>query len=321
MGVWNQRDFPTTGEVWVNEMRLSAPLRDAGMASHIALDLEASDVWTTRLGISNRSALFRQLVDNPTFQRDRVINVGSTFNLDRMAPAGWGVEIPITLTHVRTDQDPRFLTGSDIRASNVRGLRETGSQRTRVDMAFRKRTPAANPVIGLLLDGLEARAGYYTARSTTITSDGSVAGVDGHLGYGRAVGRRDFGIVPGFLEPVVRWLLPRAWEDAVVDSRFRWSPERFSFGASYARSRQRALRFDQIVEQGDDSLVRPTQSPRESLEGAFEIVFQPFETFSAQADVVSIADGIRSKSALFMPLGTTRIFPRSTPCIAIRSPS
>ena len=290
MGIWNEGNFPTTGEVWVNEMRLSAPLRDAGMASYLALDVEASDVWTTRLAVRNRSPLFRQLVENPSFQRDRVIDVGSTFNLDRMTPAGWGVEIPVRVAHVRTDQDPRFLAGSDIRASNIRNLRETGSQRTRVDIAFRKRTPAANPVIGLLLDGLEARAGYYRARSTTITSEGSVAGVDAHLGYGRAVGRRDFGIVPGFLKPVLRWLLPRAWEDAVVDSRFRWSPERFSFGASYARSRQRALRFDQIVEQVTDSLLRPTRSPRESLEGAFEIVFRPFETFSAQADIVSIRD-------------------------------
>ena len=173
---------------------------------------------------------------------------------------------------------------------NVQNLREPGSQRTRIDVAFRKRTPAANPVIGLLLDGLEARAGYFTASSTTITSEGSARGVDGHLGYGRAVGRRDFGIVPGFLKPVLRWLLPRAWEDEVVDSRFRWSPERLSFGVTYAGSRQEALRFDQILEQDSDSLVSPTRSPRESLEGAFEIVFRPFETFSAQADVVTGRD-------------------------------
>ena len=161
--------------------------------------------------------------------------------------------------------------------------------------------PAANPVIGLLLDGLEARAGYFTAGSTTITSEGSAAGVDGHLGYGRAVGRRDFGIVPGFLKPVLRWLLPRAWEDAAVDSRFRWSPERLSFGATYASTRLRALRFDRIVEQSADSLVEPTRSPRKSLEGAFEIVFRPFETFSAQADLVSIRDLLDPERAIVGP--------------------
>ena len=301
MGVWNEGNFPTMGEVWINEMRLSSPLRDAGMASHLALDVEASDVWTTRLVISNRGSLFRQLVENPTFQGERIISAGSTFNLDRITPAGWGVEIPVTLTHVRTDYDPRFLAGSDIRANNIRNLRDTGLRRTRVDVAFRKRTPAANPVIGLLLDGLEARAGYFTAGSRTITSEGSSEGIDGHLGYGRAVGRRDFGIVPGFLKPVLRWLLPRAWEDAVVDSRFRWTPERLSFGASYARSRQRALRFDQIVETPGDPLIKPTRSPRESLEGAFEIVFQPFETLSAQADVVSIRDLLDPEKAIADP--------------------
>ena len=250
------------------------------------------------MAVSNRGALFRQLTENPTFQGDRIISLGSTFNLDRMAPADWGVEIPVTVTHVRNDQDPRFLSRSDVRVDNVQNLREPGSQRTRIDVAFRKRTPAANPVIGLLLDGLEARAGYFTASSTTITSDGSARGVDGHLGYGRAVGRRDFGIVPGFLKPVLRWLLPRAWEDEVVDSRFRWSPERLSFGVTYAGSRQEALRFDQILEQDSDSLVSPTRSPRESLEGAFEIVFRPFETFSAQADVVTGRDLLDPRKAV-----------------------
>jgi hypothetical protein len=153
-------------------------------------------------------------------------------------------------------------------------------------------------VIGLLLDGLEARLGYYTSGSTTITSEGSASGVDGHLDYGRAVALRDFGLVPGFIKPVLRWLLPRAWEDAIVESRFRWSPERLSFGASYARSRQRALRFDQIVEQPSDALIEPTRSPRESLEGAFEIVFRPFETLSAQVDLVSIRDLLDPEKAI-----------------------
>lgn len=301
IGVWNEAGFPTAGEVWINEMRLSAPLRDAGMASHLALDVDASDVWTTRLAVSSRGALFRQLSENPTFQDDRIISLGSTFNLDRIAPAEWGVEIPITVTHVRNDQDPRFLIGSDIRADNVRNLRAPGSRRTRVDVAFRKRTPAANPVLGLLLDGLDARAGYFTANSTTITSEGSASGIDGHLGYGRAVGRRDFGLIPGFLKPVLRWLLPRAWEDGVVESRFRWGPERLSFGASYARSGQRALRFDHILEEGSDSQVTPTRSPRESLESAFEIVFRPLETFSVEGDIVSIRDLLDAEKAVVDP--------------------
>ena len=301
IGVWNSGDFATTGEVWINEMRLSSPLKDAGMASHVALDIDASDVWTTRVAVSNRGGLYRQLVETPSFQGERIVTVGSTFNLDRMAPAGSGVEIPVTVTHVTASQDPHFLSGSDIRANNVRDLRETGSRSTRVDVGFRKRTPAANPVIGLLLDGLEARIGYFTASSSTITSEGSAEGADGHVGYGRSVARRDFGIVPGFLEPALRWLLPRAWEGAVIDSRFRWSPERFSLGASYALSNQRTLRFDQIVELPGDSLIRATRSPREALEGAFEIVFRPFRTLSAQADMVSIRDLLDSERVITDP--------------------
>ena len=293
LGVWNRLGGPTTGEVWINEMRLSDALRDVGVASYFGVDVEASDVWATHMTVTSRGALFRQLEDNPTFQADRVFSVNSTLSLDRMTPAAWGVEIPLTVSHVQAEQDPQFLARSDVRAGSVLNLRETGSRRTRVDVSFRKRTPAANPVVGLLLDRLEARAGYYTVASSAITAEGSAEGVDARLGYGRAVGRGDFAVVPRFLRPVLRWLLPEAWEERVVNGRFRWTPERFSLGASYARTDQRARRFDQIVEGPADSLVVETRSPRESLEGAMELVFRPFRAVTAQADLVSIRDLLR----------------------------
>ena len=298
LGVWNRLAGPTTGEVWVNDMRLSDALRDVGVASHFGVDVEASDVWTTHMTFTNRGALFRQLKENPTFQADRVFNLNSTLNLERMTPATWGVEIPLTISHVQVDQDPQFLARSDVSAGSVENLRDTGSRRTRVDISFRKRTPSANPVVGLLLDGLEARAGYYTVSSSSITAKGSSEGVDARVGYGRAVGRREFAVIPGFLRPVIRWLLPKEWEDAIVNSRLRWTPERLSFGASYARADQRALRFDQIVEAPGDTLVQATLSPRESLEGAMEIVFRPFRALTAQADLVSIRDLLAPEEAV-----------------------
>jgi hypothetical protein len=301
LGIWNRLVGPTTGEVWINEMRLSDALRDVGVASHFGVDVEASDVWTTHMTVTSRGALFRQLEDNPTFQADRVFSVNSTLNVERMTPAGWGVEIPLTVSHVQADQDPQFLARSDVRAGSVQNLRETSSRRTRVDVSFRKRTPTANPVVGLLLDGLEARAGYYTVASSSITAEGSSEGVDARLGYGRAVGRRDFAVVPGFLRPVLRWILPEAWEETIVNGRLRWTPERLSLGASYARTDQQALRFDQIVEGPGDSLVQATRSPRESLEGAMEIVFQPFRAVTAQADLVSIRDLLRPDEAVADP--------------------
>ena len=301
LGVWNRLGGPTTGEVWINEMRLSDALRDVGVASHFGVDIEASDVWTTHMTVTSRGGLFRQLEDNPTFQADRVFSLNSTLNVERMTPAAWGVEIPLTVSHVRADQDPQFLARSDVRAGSVQNLRKTGSSRTRVDVSFRKRTPTSNPVVGLLLDGLEARAGYYTVASSSITAEGSSEGVDARLGYGRAVGRRDFAVVPGFLRPVLRWILPTAWEESIVNGRLRWTPERLSLGASYARTDQRALRFDQIVEGPGDDLLPETRSPRESLEGAMEIVFQPFRAVTAQADLVSIRDLLRPDEAVTDP--------------------
>jgi len=167
-----------------------------------------------------------------------------------------------------------------------------------VDVAFRKSTPTSNPIIGLLLDGLEARAGYFTASTQSVTAESEADGIDARLDWGRRVGRRDLAVVPGFLEPVVRAILPGFLEDWLTNSRIRWTPERFSMASSYARSDSRAFRFDQIVSLFGDTLLLATLSPRESLETAAEIEFRPFRSLSAQASIISTRDLIDPESAV-----------------------
>ncbi|RMH13463.1 MAG: hypothetical protein D6701_12320, partial [Gemmatimonadetes bacterium] len=290
IGVWNELDGPTSGELWVNELRLGSALTDGGVATHVALDVQASDVMRTRVRFSSRGGQFRQLEQRPTFQTDRAFDVSSRVRLDRFAPADWGVEIPLQVTHSRTGATPDFLERSDVRVDRLDGVREPGSTRTRVDVAFRKATPTSNPWVGLILDGLEARAGYFRAHSTTITSRAESEGFDARLGYGRILARRDVALVPDFLEPVVRWLLPAGLEDRVAGSRLRWSPERVSVATTYGRVRAQALRFDRIVELPGDTAVRPVRTPRENLQSAAEVVLRPLASLSGRVNLTTVRD-------------------------------
>jgi Motility related/secretion protein len=290
VGVWNERGMPTSGEIWVNEMRLSDAIRDAGVAAHFAMDLDASDVLTTRVSVSSRGAFFRQLADGPSFQTDRSLSVNSTLRADRFAPASWGVEIPINVSHSQTGQTPSFLAKSDVRADKISALRKPSSRRTRVDIQFRKSTPTSNPIVGLILDGLEARAGYFTAETRTITSVSRSNGFDARVDYGRSLGRKDVGVMPGFMKRVARWILPGSLGDRVAEARLRWTPERIRVGADYARMDQDALRFDRIVELDEDSLAVATRSPREAFESAMEVTLHPLENLTASADLVSTRD-------------------------------
>jgi hypothetical protein len=97
MGVWNGGQLPSTGEVWVDELRLGGAVRDPGVAGSLDVELEAGGVLTSRLSMTNRGAFFRQLRDDPTYQTDQTVLFVSTLALDRWMPAEWGVDMPVTL--------------------------------------------------------------------------------------------------------------------------------------------------------------------------------------------------------------------------------
>ena len=301
LGVWNEGEFPDDGEVWINDFRLSNAVTDRGLASQLNLDLTASDFMTTRVSVSDRGALFRQLEGDPSYQRDQQWSANSTLRLSRFAPASWGIELPLTVSHTTSGQDPTFLLRSDIRANRLEGLRKVAFDRTRVGMSFRKRTPSSNPWAAIFLDGLSARAGYSSSQSATATSESDSRVVDARVGYDRALEPRTLPVVPGFLGGVVRALLPESLEERVLASRLRWSPERIGFGASYANQRNQTLRYEQILRLPGDSTATRTRSPRRGVDTDARIILRPFESVTATTDFTSTRDLLTPELAVRDP--------------------
>ena len=301
LGVWNQGEFTDDGEVWVNEFRLSNAVTDRGLASHLNVDLNASDFMTTRISVSDRGALFRQLEGDPNYQRDQQWTANSTMQLSRFTPASWGIELPLTVSHTSSGQDPTFLLRSDIRADRLERLRKVAFDRTRVGVSFRKRTPSTNPLLAIFLDGLNARAGYSSAESTTATSESGSHVLDARVGYDRAVEPRTLPVVPGFLGGIVRLLLPESLEERVLASRLRWSPERIGFGASYANQRNQTLRFQQILRLPGDSSATRTSSPRRGMDTDGRVIFRPFQSVTATTDFTSSRDLLSPELAVRDP--------------------
>lgn len=298
LGVLNAGDAPVRGELWINELRLGDAVQDPGFAGTLNVDLQASDFVSANLSVTGRGALFRQLEGDPPYQTDQGFNLNATAQLGRFAPAGWGIDVPLTVSHGRSDQLPTFLAQSDVRADRLEGLRETGSQRTRVGVSFRKRTPSANPWLGLLVDGLDLRLGYSTSSTSTITTTGDAKGVDAHAGYSKQLEPRTTPLVPGFLQPVIRAVLPAFLEQPLLGARVRWNPESIAFGTSYFQQESRAFRYEQILRLPGDTAVVPTLSPREGLDSNLRISLRPFESLNAELEFRSDRDLLRPEQVV-----------------------
>lgn len=301
LGVLNEGTAPLSGEIWIDELRLGRPVRDPGVASSVEAVLDAAGVVSSRVTWTSRGALFRQLRDEATYQTDRSLSANTTVRLERFAPADWGVEIPLTLALDRSSQDPTFLLNSDVRADRIVNLRATESRRTRVGLAFRKSTRAADPLVGFLVDGLDARVGYTASNGSTVTTESRLAGVDAGIGWSREPERRDFALVPDFAEGAIRTLLPSFLEEPLLEARFRWTPERVSLGTSYLRQDSRILRYERIIQLPGDTLALATLAPRETMETSADVRFRFLQALDGSVTLLSARDLLPPEEAVNDP--------------------
>jgi hypothetical protein len=279
--VYNGAPGAASGEVWINELRTGAPDRGPGAAGNIGLDIVAGDVAGASITLANRGAGFRQLGETPRY--------------DRLLPASWALDLPVTVTHARSGQAPAFLEQSDVRADRLDNLRTAGTSATRVAVRISRTEPLANPLLGLLVDGSALRLAYRTGTDRSVVSRTEAGGFTGDFTYRREPAIRDVPSVPRFLGDALGAVLPAPLEQSdafrrLVDSRLRWSPATLSFGTTYSDLASRSWLYDRILALPGDTAVTPIESPRRSLRSDVRFGLRPFDRLTASLDLISDRD-------------------------------
>jgi hypothetical protein len=304
--VYNRGPGQTNGEVWLNDVRLGGGSKDMGLAGRVGMDLNAGGFLTASAVFAARGGRFRQLNDLATLEsRDEMI-VNATAELGRFAPEGWGVAMPVTLSYARAGLDPLFLQGTDIRADQLPGLRDTGSSRRRIGVTLRKTTPSDNPVVAALVDGTALRFSHVSISDNTVTSASRLDGVEAAIDVDRPVPDLGFGLMPGFMAAALRWLAPQRVEeslffDRLTGARLRITPERVGFSTGYVGQDARIWRYERVLESPRDLHVAPFESPRRNLEGMARISFRPLESVTARVRLTTGRDILDPARATTLP--------------------
>jgi|GEM_PF-323928 len=288
--VHNSDGLPATGEVWLNDFRLSSRRQDGGFAGHLALTAQASDFATLQFTFGDQSALFQQMNRAPQYQGIRDMGVNGRFQLGHFAPAGWGLAMPLTVSHTRAGSDPFFLSSSDIEASRLDGLRDVGTTRTQVGLSIDKATPSANPLVSLLVDPVTVDLGYTASANDNFVSSTDADAFTGTLAYDRQVPRRAFDVTPGFWVGLLQALFPARLEQSelfrrMTTAELRWSPTNVRIASTYGNQDSRQLNYGSVLALPGDSAVRPVESPRETLRNTASVGVQPFESLNARVSV------------------------------------
>src|SRR3989475_7695182 len=80
------RVFVDQAELWVDDIRLSDVVDDAGAAGALDVTLTAANLADLAFSVSRRDANFRPLGEDPSYVTDNVVAFGGTVRLERFLP-------------------------------------------------------------------------------------------------------------------------------------------------------------------------------------------------------------------------------------------
>ncbi|MEX1139073.1 MAG: cell surface protein SprA [Bacteroidota bacterium] len=105
-----------TGEVWVNELRLSEVDDTPGWAYRTDATIRLADVATVSVAMTRRDPFFHSLENRfGTRIDDQNWTVNSSVTLDKFLPDSWkGSRASLSYSHAEVQQVPRYVPGTDI---------------------------------------------------------------------------------------------------------------------------------------------------------------------------------------------------------------
>ena len=116
VGVKNTGDEPISGEVWLDELRLSGVKKEKGVAMRIQSSLKLSDLGSATIVYSRQDADYHRLQErlSKSNNTSENLNVNSKIDLHRFLPRSWGISIPLNGSFTQNQSRPKYFSGEDI---------------------------------------------------------------------------------------------------------------------------------------------------------------------------------------------------------------
>ena len=282
-----------SSELWVDDIRLSQVVNDPGYAGAVNLRVVAADVANVNVLLTRRDAQFRQLGQDPSYTTTDQMSFSSTVHLDRLGLERLGIVAPLTIAVSRSSDDPYFLSGTDVLASGLVGLRKPQTTQTYYNLALRRSRRGKGWWERWLVDNLSLSGSLTTGSTTTQLSQSQARSVAGAASYQALPGEQSFRYVPAFLARLLRAipLLGRAdLLRGMEDSKLRWSPASVRFSLGYSHATAQAQTYSVPIATASDTLTTAVRSLQASLRAEAGLDLRPLSSLSLGVDLASTRD-------------------------------
>ena len=116
VGVRNKNNIkPITGEVWIDELRLSGVRKDVGSAIRFQTQLGLADLGNATVSYNRRNADFHVLQERlGTGNTTERFRADTRLQFNKFLPQSWGFKIPFNISFSENLTTPKYLPGTDI---------------------------------------------------------------------------------------------------------------------------------------------------------------------------------------------------------------
>jgi len=116
MGVINPYPYrPISGEIWVDELRVTDVRKDPGWAEKTTFAINFADLADFSGTLERKDSEFHGLNEKVGSGRtETVLSLSAGLKPQKFAPDRWGLSLPLTTNYSRRISVPRLKTGSDI---------------------------------------------------------------------------------------------------------------------------------------------------------------------------------------------------------------
>jgi hypothetical protein len=281
-------------ELWVDDIRLTQVVKDAGFAGALNLHVVAADVADVSLALSRRDAQFRQLDEDPSYVTTDQLALAATIRLERLGLERLGISAPLAFRTERSALEPFFLSRTDVLAEGLTDLRRPRTTTSTYSAVVRRSRRGTRWWQRALVDNLTVSASLADASSATALSKAGSRRLDVRGDYLVLPAERTMSYVPGVLRRALRGLPGFLRRTELVrgleDGRLRWTPAQIQLSSGFRRSRGERQTFRSPIVTAADTLTPPVVSLMEALRSVARFEARPFRSATVSFDLTSDRD-------------------------------
>ncbi|MCK4404350.1 MAG: cell surface protein SprA, partial [candidate division Zixibacteria bacterium] len=200
---------PVSGEIWVDELRVTDIRKEKGIAGSMNLTAKLADLANLSFSFRKQDSQFRSLTQKKE-STNSTMNYRLNLNgiqVHRFLPVSLGYMLPVSLNYSRTLDLPKWKRGSDIvLPKDLREKEKRESTSLGITFSPTFSHPTTNWLVGLTLKRMSHSFNYSTSRSTSLQTPvqrNSTTGISGGYTFplGRGLSLKPFGWLKSALVP------------------------------------------------------------------------------------------------------------------------